>query len=60
MFRFSKPDKRLNVDIDGEFKSMTELLDYIVDYLRRDNTTIWGDDTWHFLLGTSYNKELAA
>ena len=48
-FEFQKPSEYITLNIDGEFSTLTELLEYITKYTKRDQTRIWGSNTWHFL-----------
>ena len=35
-FEFTKPSEHLTLNIDGEFSTLTELLEYITKYTKRD------------------------
>ena len=35
-FEFTKPSEYLTLNIDGEFSTLTDLLEYIIKYTKRD------------------------
>lgn len=35
-FEFTKPSEYITLNIDGEFSTLTELLEYITKYAKRD------------------------
>ena len=35
-FEFTKPSKYITLNIDGEFSTLTDLLEYITKYTKRD------------------------
>ena len=35
-FEFTKPSEYLTLNIDGEFSTLTDLLEYIIKYAKRD------------------------
>ena len=39
----------MTLNIDGEFSTLKDLLEYIIKYTKRDWSTMWSSHTWHFL-----------
>lgn len=35
-FEFTKPSEYITLNIDGEFSTLTDLLEYITKYMKRD------------------------